>query len=50
MAEQQHRWVRVRSLMIEIRRDSYLDEATGVSKSDVIEVPGERLRIALVRL
>lgn len=36
MAEQQHGWIRVRSLMIEICPDLYMDEATGESKDDVI--------------
>lgn len=36
---------RVHSVMIEIRRDLYMDEATGESKDDVIEVLGERVAV-----
>ncbi len=35
---------RVKSVMIEIRRDLYMDEMTGESKDDVIEALGRRLR------
>ncbi len=38
---------RVRSVMIEIRRDLYMDEAAGEARGEVIEALGEKLRIAL---